>query len=116
MGYAVEIEAEGADRGGIEDEFGDAVTVRNVLGEWVVAGTRAAGAVRLKGPEGFSARFCPTADYDYDVASQEMAVHDAQHERIFHDFRWARREPPAATLKQLVERMQRTVTAVVAGR
>lgn len=113
MGFALTTAPE---LGAIEDEFEDAVTVHNPSGEWVVAGTKAAGAVRLKGPDGFSARFCRSEDYDYDVASQEMAVHDAQHERIFYDIRWARCEPFEDRLKQLVERMQRTVRAVVTSR
>lgn len=95
---------------------GHSVVVHNAVGEWVVSGTKKEGTVQLRGHDGFTARYCETASYDYDVASQEMAVHDARNERVFFEIRWSRCEPFEDRLKQLVDRMQRVVVAVAAGR
>lgn len=95
---------------------GDQVVVHLGGSEWVVAGTKKAGEVMLRGRDGLYARYCEVADYDWDVASQEMAVHDAQRGRIFHDIRWARRQPADQELKAVVEQMQRAVQIVAVGK
>ena len=95
---------------------GDQVVVHAGGSEWVVAGTKKAGEVMLRGREGLYARYCEVGDYDWDVASQEMAVHDAQRGRIFHDIRWARRQPADQELRSVVEQMQRAVQSAVSGR
>lgn len=81
--------------------------------EWVVDGDRTSGSVAFLGRPGFKCLYTRLSFYPEDEFNQELAVHDADRGRVFHDFRWVHQEATGQQLADLVKVMQRQVAALV---